>query len=134
MKNLTPKSMRRLTVLAVLFTLSVMLMPAAFTQGRQDFTLVNRSGIAVSELYISPNKSDDWGKDILGRDTLPTGQRTDIVFDSKTKDARWDIQIVDENGKKHTKSDLNLFEISEITVKDNGKGDGGWNWATKEQQ
>jgi hypothetical protein len=47
MKNLTPKSVRGLTVLAVLVTLSVMLMPAAFTQGRQDFTLVNRSGITT---------------------------------------------------------------------------------------
>ena len=129
MKTAASYGLRGLMVLAVVFALSMMLMPRAFTQGKQDFTLLNRSGVAINELYVGPHSSDDWGQDILGIDTLPNGKNQDIVFDPKDKVARWDIQLIDENGKKHTQYDLNLMQISEITVRDNG--DGTWHWSWK---
>jgi hypothetical protein len=124
MKTSIFNSLRRLPVLVALFALSMMLMPTAFAQGKQDFTLVNKTGIAISELYIGPTSSDDWGQDILGEDTLPSGKSTEIVFTPNQKAARWDLQFVDENGKKHTFYDKNLVQISEITL--TSKADGSW--------
>ena len=124
MKTAISNSLRGLTVLAGLFALSMILMPAASAQGRQDFTLVNKTGVAINELFIGPNSSDDWGDDILGTDTLASGDSTDIVFDPKTKAARWDIQLIDENGKKHTKYDINLIQVGTIIV--TSKPDGTW--------
>jgi hypothetical protein len=124
MKNATSYGLRALMVLAAVFALSMMLVPAASAQGKQDFTLVNKTGIAISELYIGPTSSDDWGADILGKDTLPNGESTDIIFTPNQKAARWDIQFVDENGKKHTFYDKNLVKISQITL--TRKADGTW--------
>jgi hypothetical protein len=124
MKTVFSNSLRGLTVLAGIFALSMILMPAALAQGKQDFTLVNKTGIAINELFIGPNSSEDWGDDILGLDTLPNGESTDIVFDPKTKAARWDIQLIDENGRKHTKYDINLIRVATIIV--TSKPDGTW--------
>jgi hypothetical protein len=131
MNDVPTNDHRKLVALFAILAFSMMLIPPVFAQGKQDFTLVNRSGITINELYVGPTKSDDWGNDILGEGTLDNNRQRNIVFSPRTKAARWDIQIVDENGKKHTKYDLNLLEISEITVRDNGKGDGGWVWSTK---
>ena len=124
MKKLTSYGLRALSVLAAVFALSMMLMPAASAQGKQDFTLINKTGVAISEMYIGPNSSDDWGTDILGKDTLPDGESTDIVFAPNQKAARWDLQFIDEDGKKHTFYDKNLVKIAEITL--TRKADGTW--------
>jgi hypothetical protein len=124
MRKATSYALRGLMVLAAIFTLSMMLMPAAAAQGKQDFTLVNKTGIAINEMYIGPTSSDDWGADILGTDTLPNGESTDIVFAPNQKAVRWDLQFVDENGKKHTFYDKDLVKIAEITL--TRKADGSW--------
>src|ERR1043166_9722516 len=89
---------------------------AAHAQGKQNFTLINKSGQAINELYVSKASTDDWEEDILGKDTLPNGESLEITFSPKERAAKWDIKIVDDKGKEHKYFNLNLLEISEITV------------------
>lgn len=64
-------------VLAALLLLS----PAAWAQGKQDFTVENNTGYDISHVYVSPTNSEDWGEDILGQDILENNAAVDIQFD-----------------------------------------------------
>ena len=92
-------------------------------EGKQDFTLVNQTGVEIDKLYISPHNADDWQEDILGQDTLPNGQSVDIKFHRNEKAAMWDLRIEDKQGNAIEWENLNLLEISKVTLfyKD-GKG------------
>src|SRR3546814_7470638 len=73
-------------------------MPAvAWGQGKQDFTLINKTGYALSELYVSPNDEEDWQEDVLGKDVLDDGQSADIAFDRSSKACHWDLMVVYED-------------------------------------
>jgi hypothetical protein len=89
----------------------------------QDFMLVNQTGVEIDKLYIGPHDQDEWGEDILGQDTLPSGQSVEIKFSRKEKAAMWDLKIEDKQGNSIEWENLNLLEISKITLhyKD-GKG------------
>jgi hypothetical protein len=91
--------------------------------GKQDFILVNQTGVEIDKLYIAPHDSNDWQEDILGQDTLPTGQTVDIKFARNEKAALWDLRIEDSKGNAIEWENLNLLEISKVTLlyKD-GKG------------
>ncbi|MEO6846253.1 MAG: hypothetical protein ABI443_02795 [Chthoniobacterales bacterium] len=82
----------------------------------QDFELHNNTGFEIHEVYVSPHSSDDWGDDILGKKTLADGKSADITFSPKAKAEFWDIQIVDENGKKWEWEKLKLTEITDVTL------------------
>ena len=43
---------------------------SAVRAGDQDFTLINKTGVEIHALHIAPHSSDEWGEDILGKDTL----------------------------------------------------------------
>jgi hypothetical protein len=43
------------------------------TGGDQDFKLDNKAGVEIHALFVSPHDENEWGNDILGRDTLPDG-------------------------------------------------------------
>lgn len=59
----------------------VMLLPTTSqSQDRRNFWLLNSTGKTISEFYVSPHESDNWGQDILGRAELPNGVGTLIVF------------------------------------------------------
>jgi hypothetical protein len=86
------------------------------TAGAQDFTLVNKTGVEIDKVFISPHDADDWEEDILGRDTLPDGQSVDVKFSRNEKAAMWDLRIEDSAGNAIEWESLNLLEISKVTL------------------
>lgn len=102
---------------------SALLASSAWADGAQDFTLHNETGVEIYGVYVSPASTTDWEEDILGQDTLPSGDSTDVSF-SRDEDAElWDLKVVDSEGEGLYWEDLNLMEISEITLHyKNGKG------------
>ena len=95
--------------------------------GKQDFNLHNETGVEIHSLYVSPHSADDWEEDILGRDTLPSGESVKITFEDRDKHVHWDLKVTDKEGNSLEWYDLNLIEISEVTLHwDSAKGKG---WA-----
>lgn len=95
----------------------------ASTSAAQDFTLVNETGVEIDKVFISPHDKDDWEEDVLGQDTLPNGQTVDIKFHRAETAPIWDLKIEDNKGNGIEWENLNLLEISKVTLyyKD-GKG------------
>ncbi|HYE15939.1 MAG TPA: hypothetical protein VD968_15965 [Pyrinomonadaceae bacterium] len=85
-------------------------------RGEQDFILVNSTGVVINKLYVSPHEKDDWEEDILGVDTLPSGQSVKITFDREEEAAMWDLRVEDSEGNFIVWENLNLLEISKVTL------------------
>jgi len=113
---LTIRSIRRPLTLLTLVTQVAFLTSMPAFAGEQDFTLHNKTGVEIHALHISPHKSDEWGDDILGQGTLENGKSLDIKFKRSEKSAHWDLKIEDEAGNSVQWEDLNLLEISEVTL------------------
>lgn len=96
--------------------------PAA-SGANQDFTVVNKTGVIIDKLFVSPSEKDDWQEDILGKDVLADGESLEIKFHPKEKIEKWDLKIEDSKGNSIEWTDLKLTEISKVTLhyKD-GKG------------
>ncbi|OXS24426.1 MAG: hypothetical protein BI182_06975 [Acetobacterium sp. MES1] len=83
----------------------------------QDFTIVNDTGIEIYAIYVSPTGEASWGDDLLTTDTLPSGSSTDIVFDTEVEEQYWDLMVADSAGTTVEWSNIDLFSVSEITLK-----------------
>ncbi|HEY6188098.1 MAG TPA: hypothetical protein VIW80_10490 [Pyrinomonadaceae bacterium] len=116
MKYVSLITLRRMAALVAVCALSMMLMPAGRAQGKQDFTLVNQTGVSINELYVSPHTTNDWEEDILGQDTLANGDSVDITFSRTERAAKWDLKVVDKEGNSIEWENLNLLEISKLTL------------------
>lgn len=84
--------------------------------GKQDFVLHNQTGVEIHQLFVSPHSTDDWEEDILGKGTLPDGESVKITFEDREKHVHWDLKVVDSKGNSIEWEDLNLIEISEVTL------------------
>ena len=92
-------------------------------EGKQDFTLHNATGVTIHRVYVSPHDQNDWGEDILGQDTLADGQSVHITFSPKEHAAMWDLKVEDSSGNSIEWENLNLLEISDVTLHyQNGHG------------
>lgn len=107
MKKLTTVSLTLLLLVAARFAFA----------GDQDFTLVNKTGVEIHNLHVSPADKDEWGEDILGKDTLPDGASVDIKFHPKEEAEKWDLRVADKEGNAIEWSDLNLLKISKVTLR-----------------
>lgn len=93
----------------------------------QDFTLVNKTGVEIHKVYISPHDKDDWEEDILGKDTLPNGETVDIKFHRSESAENWDLRVEDSKGTAIEWENLNLLKISKLTLYyENGKARAEW--------
>jgi len=89
---------------------------AADAGAAQDFTLVNQTGVEIDKVYISPHEKDDWEEDILGKDTLPSGQSVDVKFHRDETAAEWDLRVEDKQGNSIEWESLDLLKISKLTL------------------
>ncbi|HYT50448.1 MAG TPA: hypothetical protein VEL78_08660 [Pyrinomonadaceae bacterium] len=110
-----------LAVIALFVTAS-----ALARTGKQDFILHNQTGVEIHSLYVSPHSTDDWEEDILGKDTLPSGESVKITFEDREKHVHWDLKVTDKDGNSLEWEDLNLVEISEVTLHWDAKKGKGW--------
>jgi hypothetical protein len=107
----------RSIVALTLSVIAICVVAAALARGgKQDFVLHNETGVEIQELYVSPHSANDWGSDVLGRDTLPAGESVKITFDDQEKQVKWDLKVADE--KKHSIEweNLDLSKIKEVTI------------------
>ena len=90
--------------------------------GKQDFLLVNKTGVDLQEVYLAPHSSEEWQDDVLGKDMLVNGKSVKIQFARESKTKIWDLKVVDKDGKATVWQNLDLLEISKVTLHlDSGK-------------
>ena len=100
--------------------LLVLIMASCALAGPQDFVLVNNTGVDIHAVHIAPSASDNWGDDILGDQILENGQILTVTFAAQ-KAELWDIRVADEDGDTLDFQEFNLFEISKVTLNNNGE-------------
>jgi len=99
--------------------------PQVFAQeAKQDFTLSNRTGYELKEVYVAPSDSDDWQNDVLGSGTMSNGATVDIKFRRATKTCKWDLKVVytvdSSNAVWHN---IDLCSVDKITIRYNKSTD-----------
>ena len=87
--------------------------------GDADFTLVNRTGYAIREVYIAPTKSSKWGNDRLGGGTLGNTRQKLFEFSDKSSCTQ-DLQVVfDDDASEVVWEEIDLCATTKITLKYN---------------
>lgn len=113
--------MKRIKRIALVVLLTVGIFSTVSTmevsaQAAQDFTLVNKTGVEIYALYVTPHNANAWGDDILGADTLLANETLEISFSRKERAKLWDLRVEDEDGAFIEWENLNLLEISKVTL------------------
>ncbi|MCJ2031218.1 hypothetical protein MKK50_17780 [Methylobacterium sp. J-043] len=85
-------------------------------QGKQDFTLVNRTGYQIDEVYVGPVSQSHWGQDVMGKDAIANGDTADITFNGSSNACKWDIKVVYNDGDESEFRAVNLCNVSRVTL------------------
>ena len=88
---------------------------AAFA-GDQDFTLVNKTGVVLTKVFVSPHDASAWGEDIMGSDVLADDGSVEIKFHRDEQAEDWDLKVVDKDGHEITWENLKLTAINKIKL------------------
>ena len=80
-----------------------------------DFTLVNKTGYEIKEVYIGPTSSDEWGDNVL-EENLDDKATLELTFSPKATAKKWDIKCVYADGETAEWKGLKLTDISKITL------------------
>lgn len=117
-------NVKPISVLA-LVAASMWIATSAFAQNL-DFTLVNRTGYTIEEVYVSSSKSDDWEEDVMGRDVLEDGESVDISFARGTKGCKWDLKVVYDDEEEAVWNGFDLCSISRVSLRYERKSGKTW--------
>jgi len=104
--------------LAIIAIGAVVVSDAAFA-GDADFTIVNKTGYVIKEIFISPASKSKWGNDRMGEEVLGDSESRLFKFSDKascTQDIKLvfdpsDVEIIVEN--------IDLCSIDKFSVKYN---------------
>jgi hypothetical protein len=79
--------------LAFLAFFALQNVPAFADNDKLDFSLVNKTGYGIKEVYVAPHSSDSWSSN-LSSNPLENGEALNVSFDASEDTANWDIKIV----------------------------------------
>jgi hypothetical protein len=95
------------------------MVPAHADNANLDFTLVNKTGYGIKEIYIAPSASTDWGDNIISK-PMENADSLAITFSPKAEAEHWDIRIVwVDEGADVVWKNCKLTDISKFTLKYN---------------
>jgi hypothetical protein len=87
-------------------------------EAKQDFSLVNKTGYEIKEIYVSPSKSSDWEEDILGEGVFGDKEAREIHFHRDVKTCHWDLKVVyTEDSSSAIWTDIDLCSVEKITIR-----------------
>jgi len=105
----------------LLTVLGAVMAPSAAVAGSADFTLVNRTGYDLREVYISPSNKNAWGRDRMGDYVLEHNKQRLFKFSDKSACTQ-DLKVVfDDDGSDVIWEDFDLCELNKITLRYNRK-------------
>ena len=58
-----------------------------------DFTLKNKTGYQIDEVYVSRHSSQNWGRDRMGSDALADGEAIEVNFPHGNGACKFDIKV-----------------------------------------
>ena len=99
---------------------TVLAVGSAFA-GDADFTLVNRTGYSLREVYITPSHKKDWGKDRMGENVLDNGKARLFKFSDKSSCMQDLMVVFDDDASEVIWEEFDLCELNKITLKYNRK-------------
>lgn len=125
MRNpLAPAFLAATLLAAPLIAPSFLATPAEAQTAKQNFTLVNRTGYELGELYVAPARTNAWGRDVLGKSTIEDGDSAEITFNNNTPGCIWDLKVVyTDDGSSALWRNIDLCRISTITIRYNRNTD-----------
>jgi hypothetical protein len=112
--------MKKSTLFAGVIAMAISFTSSVAMAGSDDYAVINKLGMDITHLYLSPNNDDNWGEDILGRDVLEDGDECGIEFDPDDTECAYDIKIIDDKGKAWTVTNIDLCKWHKVTFKRQG--------------
>ncbi|MFM8459632.1 MAG: argininosuccinate lyase [Chthoniobacterales bacterium] len=110
---------RPLHIIRLLAVATAFAFPAAAQALNLDFELVNGTGWAIKEVYISPATVNDWQENVISK-PMDDGDSYDITFHPDADVAKWDMRIVwVDEGEDVVWQALDLSKISKLTLRYN---------------
>ena len=108
-------------IAGLLFVIGMLVSTVGAFAGTQDFVAINKTGVEIHHMYVSPTTKDEWGDDILGEAVCPPDAQVKITFPDGEKAELWDLRIEDSKENSITWTGLKLNEIEEVTLHWDGK-------------
>jgi hypothetical protein len=101
----------------------VLVFPGAAQAINLDFELVNGTGWAIKEIYVSPAAVNDWQENLISQ-PMADGESYEITFSPAADVAKWDMKIVwVDPGEDVFWKSLDLSKISKLTLRYNADTD-----------
>jgi hypothetical protein len=100
---------------AALMTVAASFAPTATSAVQDDYGVINKTGMTITHLYLSPSKDDQWGADILEKDVLADGEECGIEFDKDDEECFYDIKITDSKEQDWTVTNVDLCKFTKVT-------------------
>jgi len=110
-------SLKMPSLAALAISATLLSIPSARAANDADFTLKNKTGYQIDEVYVSPHSKKSWGKDVMGTDALADGEHVKIVFPHGNGACMFDLMVkYHDDGSTAEWDNINLCETDVVSI------------------
>ena len=87
--------------------------PAETKAGAHRVEIINHEAATIVSIYISPERDDDWGDDLLGDDELDARSAATVSFRGP---CRADVRIDFDGGASESRRDVDVCRFPSLVI------------------
>jgi len=108
--------MKRLLSLALLIFSFLILTSSSYSQLSKTYTVVNKTGMVVTSVFVAPSGTGTWSDNISTLDKISNKEGFQYAFEVDQKNCTYDIKFKGEDGKDYTLKNVNLCSSAVVTL------------------
>lgn len=96
--------------------------PGSAEQGEISIALNNQASSAIVSVYATPTRTETWGEDLLGSDTIGVNRYRMLYLGPSSGGCFYDVKVVLADGTTSVENHMNMCVQATWTITDSGGG------------
>ena len=85
------------------------------------FSVINNTGVTLSDVYVSPTESNNWGNDILPQSLFENGSSIEVTIPAEFGETcMFDMKITDGEGGHITFTGIDACKLITLQINEDG--------------
>ena len=82
-----------------------------------DFIIVNRTGLTITAVSITPQGEEEWSRNLLAHREVPDQERAAASYSRDVEQCIWDVRVTYESGRRQSWPRINLCDTVRLELR-----------------
>ncbi len=97
-----------------------LLYSSAYSQNIKDVKFINKTGMTVTKVFMSPHQANKWSANLLTAGRIASNDAYQVELPARSPNCSWDFKVYDDRNKEYHIDNVNICQMLSVVATRDG--------------